>query len=219
MTPNDSWLNITIRVLLIIIAAVIIIVLITYYSKPQEKPKDVLEKDGIEKFNVNETKKVQFSDPLVTNEDEKTIIPKEMLPQPQAPPKKIVSTPMPFGSERTEEYIAVDSATDQNKSMSIEANSAFFIRDKTSPDDLLPKDAANSTWAQVAPAGQGDIKNQNFLTAGFLMGTDTIGVARKNPNLTLRAEPANPKLSISPWNNSSIEPDQFRKGFELDSSA
>jgi hypothetical protein len=93
-----------------------------------------------------------------------------------------------------------------------------FPRDRLSAEDLLPKDAANSKWAQVNPAGQGDISDQNFLSSGFHQGVDTIGGTLRNANLQLRSEPPNPRVVVSPWQQSSIEPDLNRRPFEIDGS-
>jgi len=81
-----------------------------------------------------------------------------------------------------------------------------FPRDRLTATDLLPKDAANSRWAQLNPAGQGDVSDQNFLTAGYHIGVDTVGSSKKNANLQLRSEPANPQVNVSPWNQASITP-------------
>lgn len=83
--------------------------------------------------------------------------------------------------------------------------SSCYPRDRLTATDLLPTDAANSRWAQVNPAGQGDIQDQNFLTAGYHIGINTIGSTMKNANLQLRSEPPNPRLAVSPWNVSTIE--------------
>ena len=83
-------------------------------------------------------------------------------------------------------------------------------------NDLLPKDAANSKWAQVNPAGQGDVKDQNFLTAGYMFGINTVGSSLKNPNLQLRSEPVIPKVSVGPFLNSSYEAsDTLRRPLEI----
>jgi hypothetical protein len=90
-----------------------------------------------------------------------------------------------------------------------------FPRDRLATDDLLPKDAANSRWAQMNPAGQGDVKDQNFLTAGYHIGIDTVGQSLRNANLQLRSEPINPQVPVSPWNISTIEPDMNRRPMEI----
>lgn len=90
-----------------------------------------------------------------------------------------------------------------------------FPKDKLTPDDLLPKNAANSDWAQVNPAGQGDVQNQNFLTAGYHVGINSIGSTLRNANMQLRSEIPNPQVKVSPWQQSTIEPDLNRKPLEI----
>lgn len=93
--------------------------------------------------------------------------------------------------------------------------SGCFPRDRLSADDLLPKDAANSKWAQMNPAGQGDIRDQNFLTAGWHVGVNTVGQSLRNANYQLRSEPPNPQMPVSPWNISTITPDTNRRPLEV----
>ncbi len=85
-----------------------------------------------------------------------------------------------------------------------------YPREQMNPMDLLPSDV-NSQWAQVNPTGAGDIQGKNFLSAGALIGVNTIGQSLRNSNLQLRAEPANPQSAVSPWMNSTIEPDLSRR--------
>lgn len=87
-------------------------------------------------------------------------------------------------------------------------------KDTLTPQDLLPQDS-NSTWAQTVPAGQGSLGDQNFLNAGFHVGINTVGQSLRNANLQLRSEPANPQAKVSPWLQSTIEPDVNRKAMEI----
>ena len=82
------------------------------------------------------------------------------------------------------------------------------------PSDLLPKDV-NSQWAQLNPSGNADFKNVNLLKAGYLIGIDTIGSSLRNANLQERSEPPNPTSTVSPWMNSTIEPDLMRTPLEI----
>ena len=88
-----------------------------------------------------------------------------------------------------------------------------YPREHLSPLDLLPNDP-NSQWAQVNPQGLGDIQGKNFLSAGALIGINTIGQSLRNANLQLRAEPPCPQNPPGPWNISTIEPDLNRKPLE-----
>jgi hypothetical protein len=99
-----------------------------------------------------------------------------------------------------------------------EAPTDCFPKDRLTVSDLLPRDAANEQWAQANPAGQGDVSDQNFLTAGHHAGIDTIGSTLKIANLDLRSIPPNPRKSDLIWNQSSVEPDLNRRPLEIDGS-
>ena len=82
------------------------------------------------------------------------------------------------------------------------------------PADLLPKDS-NGEWAQLNPAGKGELANINLLKSGYHIGIDTIGQTLRNANLQIRSEPPNPQLSVGPWNQSTITPDLLRVPFSI----
>ena len=91
-------------------------------------------------------------------------------------------------------------------------------KDKLTAQDLLPKDVSNLKWAQTNPSSIGDITDQNFLTAGYHIGVNTIGQTLKNANLQLRSEIPNPQVAVSPWMISTIEPDTRSTTLEIGSA-
>lgn len=91
-----------------------------------------------------------------------------------------------------------------------------FPKDRLVAADLLPKDAANEKWARVNPAGQGDVDDKNYLNAGYHHGVNTVAGTLRNANLQIRSEPPNPRAQITPWHQSTIEPDLNRRPFEID---
>lgn len=91
-----------------------------------------------------------------------------------------------------------------------------YPKDKLNPMELLPADP-NSKWAQVNPSGQGELGDQNFLEAGFHIGINSVGQSLRNPNLQLRSEPPCPQVQVSPWLQSTIDPDISKRGFEIGS--
>ena len=84
-------------------------------------------------------------------------------------------------------------------------------KDRLTSADLLPIDA-NSKWAELNPQCSGDVQDQNYLTAGHHIGINTVGQSLRNANLQLRYEPPNPQIPVSPWQISTIEPDQRVNG-------
>ena len=105
--------------------------------------------------------------------------------------------------------------TGGNTPNGLSAGGNCFPRDRLSASDLLPQGAADSRWSQANPARQGDVRDQNFLTAGYHVGINTTGATKKNGNLQLRSEPFNPQVIVSPWNQASIEPDYLRRPLEI----
>jgi len=94
------------------------------------------------------------------------------------------------------------------------APAGCYPRDQLQASELLPRDA-NSVWAQQNPLGPGSLKGVNFLSAGALIGINTVGQSMKNANLQLRSEPPNPQVPVSVFNNSTIEPDFNRRPLEI----
>lgn len=89
-----------------------------------------------------------------------------------------------------------------------------YPRDQLTPSELLPRDG-NSTWAQQNPMGNGSLKGKNFLSAGALIGVNTVGQSLRNANLQLRSEPPNPQVAVTVFNQSTIEPDLNRRDLEI----
>ena len=89
-----------------------------------------------------------------------------------------------------------------------------FPKDQLQPQELLPGDY-DSSWKEVAPNNPGALEDQNLLEAGYHVGVNTVGQTLRNANLQLRSEPANPQVKVSPWLQSTIDPDSNRKPLEI----
>jgi len=92
---------------------------------------------------------------------------------------------------------------------SAEPNNYVKSLDVTS---LLPN--GDTQFSNTNPAVNGNLEGQNLLTAGFHVGVNTVGNALRNANLSLRSEPPNPQIKVSPWLNSTIAPDVMRRPLE-----
>ena len=89
-----------------------------------------------------------------------------------------------------------------------------YPRDQLTPSELLPKDK-NSVWAEQNPMGPGSLKGKNFLSAGALIGVNTVGQSLRNANLQLRSEPPNPQVAVSIFNQSTIASDTSHRPLEI----
>ncbi len=115
------------------------------------------------------------------------------------------SEPMANEPDGNEDYRAVDFEVKNN------APNQCYPKDRLTAEDLLPKDAVDSRWAQANPAGQGDVKDQNYLSAGYHVGVDTVGQSLRNASWDLRQEVPNPQVTVSPWMQTTIGPDMNKK--------
>jgi hypothetical protein len=95
-----------------------------------------------------------------------------------------------------------------------EAPAGCYPRDQLTPSELLPRDM-NSIWAEQNPMGPGSLKGKNFLSAGALIGVNTVGQSLRNANLQIRSEPPNPQVPVSIFNQSTIAPDISHRPLEI----
>ena len=90
------------------------------------------------------------------------------------------------------------------------------VREQLVASDLLPsKDVNAQSWGAANPEGAGSLEGKNFLQSGHHVGINTVGQTLRNANLQLRSEPPNPQVQVSPWQQSTINPDVNRRPMEI----
>ena len=99
---------------------------------------------------------------------------------------------------------------------SAEAPAGCYPRAQLTPVELLPADQT-SIYAQQNPMGTGSLKGKNFLSAGALIGVNTVGQSLRNANLQLRSEPPNPQVPVSIFNQATIGPDISHRPLDVGS--
>ena len=115
-------------------------------------------------------------------------------------------------SVNNEEFASVEGVIDQK------VPSNCYPQDIVKPEELLPHDK-ESDWAKNNPITKGSLGDKNFLNAGFHVGVNTVGQSMRNANRQIRSEPANPQVKVSPWMQSTIEPDLNRLPLEIGGNA
>lgn len=129
-----------------------------------------------------------------------------------APPPP-AAAPKPTGPENTLSNYGGDDAMGSVPMNAAKKPKDCYPREQLNPTELLPSDV-NSAWAAVNPHGAGDIQGKNFLSAGSLVGVNTVGQSLRNANYQLRSEPPNPQVQVGPWMQTTIEPDLQRRALE-----
>lgn len=101
-----------------------------------------------------------------------------------------------------------------NEFIPMESNSdgyAQYSGQGLQPDDLFDADKmlpqeVNDDWFQVTPDPI-SVKNRHLINTTRPIGVNTIGTSLRNASYDIRGTPPNPKHVVSPFLNSSIEPD------------
>lgn len=114
----------------------------------------------------------------------------------------------------TEGFADLSSFEGPSNFSSVQPPAGCYPRDQLTPSELLPLDQA-SIYAQQNPMGPGSLKGKNFLSAGALIGVNTVGQSLRNANLQLRSEPPNPQVPVSIFLNSTITPDISHRPLEI----
>ena len=174
----------------------ILLLIVTYNSKCQM--------DNVEKFYAQNAPSSSYQPSLMPANP--------VMPQQQASNASMtnVNASDPEGDEV---YRPVDQtvSNDTPPVLDTQMVGQCMTRDRLTSADLLPLDA-NSKWAELNPQCSGDVQDQNYLTAGYHIGINTVGQSKRNANLQLRYEPPNPQIPVSPWQISTIEPDNRSHG-------
>ena len=118
------------------------------------------------------------------------------------------------GLENESEMESFQNQNNMNGNLNEQSNNSSFPKQQLGASDLLPQDDS-SLWAQVNPSGEGSLKDRNFLQSGYHIGINTVGQTLRNANQQLRSEPPNPQVKVSPWLQTTIEPDLGRKPMEI----
>ena len=86
------------------------------------------------------------------------------------------------------------------------------INDLFDVDQMLPKEIEED-WFDIEPLqSTKKIRGTHLIHPKYHMGNNTVGSSLKNGTHDIRGDIPNPKVYVSPWNNSTIEPDTNIKG-------
>ena len=109
-----------------------------------------------------------------------------------------------------DEYSGKDETDDKYASYNAGPKKMMTDEEIFKSEDYLAKET-NQSWFEVPPEPI-SIKNRHLINISRPIGVNTIGNSLRNPSYDLRGSPPNPKFIVSPWMQSTIEPDLNIKG-------
>jgi hypothetical protein len=114
------------------------------------------------------------------------------------------------GQLANDNYDGFDETNDMFASYKPSQKKPITDDDIFNADNYLPKEG-NKDWFEVMPEPI-SAKNRHLINVSRPVGVNTVGNSLRNPTYDLRGNPANPKFVVSPWMQSTIEPDFNVKG-------
>jgi hypothetical protein len=107
---------------------------------------------------------------------------------------------VPSTSDATQEQTAINKFSQQMEN--------DVMKDSFNIKDFLPQEI-HDEWFQTDLTNAKNEVDQSALIdiSKFCQGVDTVGQSLKNPSYDLRGNIPNPKIVVSPWQNSSYDPD------------
>ena len=105
----------------------------------------------------------------------------------------------------------VETAFDRNVPNGVDTNAIDFNKNvlkKYDSKNYLPKEVNDKWFDTDFTQAKFKMNNDKLInTDKYVVGADTVGQSLKNATWDLRGTIANPKYKVSPWNNSTYEPD------------
>ena len=205
---SDLFKNISPKTIFVIFGVLILLIFLikTYYFDTNvNQPSQTQTREGF--YNYDETSPVEGSEEKEESEEIETFENNMQIEQGQGQNMSGPQASEPMGMN--ENHRAVNESGDVSN-LGQYMPQECYPKDVLSSKDLLPG-GADSTWAQVVPAGQGSLTDQNFLTSGHHIGMNTVGNSLRNASHDLRSELPNPQAQVSPWNQTTIGPDLMRR--------
>lgn len=93
----------------------------------------------------------------------------------------------------------------------VKTNSVDFNKNylkKYDSKNYLPQEVNDEWFDTDFTQAKNKLNNDNLInTDKYIIGVDTVGQSLKNASHDIRGTIANPKYNVSPWNNSTYEPD------------
>lgn len=197
-------LNSNVKLLLVLLLAVVLIHMLNSKEEiPNEGEVEALtEEDMKDEEKIEESKMDPTNEPTEENTIEVPTTDESMIDSvlgTTVQPNDVQNT----GSDVNEVGTSVTAQNMQKLVAENEKNKLNF-----NSSELLPKEVNNDWFETDFSHAQVNVNDENLIvTDRYITGVNTVGQSLKNPSYDIRASPACPKFTVSPWQQSTIEPD------------
>ena len=220
----------------LLIISAILIAIVYFYNPSFIKNSGELEYEQIESKdikNVSESE-VETVSGLSDKEEEEMRLRKKFISKNSAKNGEYKKSSYVDGIRGNEDNLAIDDFFEENNGLvkdSYGSNDEFVGNDETGgklatyksggkkkltdedifrADDYLPQEQ-NKDWFEVMPEPI-SVKNRHLINVTRPVGVNTVGNSHRNMSYDIRGSIPIPRTVVSPWLQSSIEPDLNLKG-------
>ena len=193
-------LNSNVKLLLVLLLAVVLI----HMLNSKEEIPNVGEVEALTEDEIKEEEKAE--EPEIESTEENPI---EVPTTDESMIDSVLGTsvqPNDVQNSGSDVNEVGTSVTAQNMQKLVEENEKNKLKFNSS--ELLPQEV-NKDWFETDFShAQVNVNDDNLVvTDRYIIGVNTVGQSLKNPSYDIRASPACPKFTVSPWQQSTIEPD------------
>ena len=203
------------KLLLVLLLAMVLICMLKQGKENLDNDDvavEALNEDVVEQTNeVTDEQTITNSDELVkpndlSEDNNKAVIDNEEMINSVLEPMTDVEPSDMSRTEGADINSAGTSVTAQNMEKLMKENEKNKL--KFDAGTLLPKEVNDEWFETDFGHAQVNVDDSNLIvTDRYITGVNTVGQSLKNPSWDLRAAPACPKMTVSPWLQSTIEPD------------
>lgn len=148
-------------------------------------------------MNVNKVQSVSACDPMTSDYS-------DFIDYEQKRLGKIKKFDLPYDDEDPRDFIF--------KKKKFTKRTPDDLKDLYDVNKMLPQEI-EMNWFDAEPLlSTKKIKGTHLMHPKYHMGVNTINGSLRNPTHDIRGDIANPKVPVSPWGNSTIEPDTNLRG-------
>ena len=184
-----------------VVLSVVVIIVCGYFGYILINDENVLNNQNVEKYQNNEINEA-FNDyesesPIYEEYENNEEVDNEQVEN----------------NEEIENYDEIVDETPETNVNNEEANLEQFQAEALLPNSNVEgfQNPTTASHDEVNPNTPGNIATGTLLNAGHHVGVNTTGCSMRNANRGLRSEPPNPQTQVSPWLNTTICPDLYRK--------
>jgi hypothetical protein len=198
------------------LTTLLLLVLVGFLVYKLTAPVDLKNEGALERLSDSEEQQEEETEEVEAPDDEEELVEadeaEEEVVQKEVKPDEPVRMHSFRGLETGEEQAPLEGAFERpiepQKQKPEEIDFNKNVVKKYDSKDYLPREVNDEWFDTDFSKAKVDSKDDKMIpTNRYVIGVNTVGQSLKNATYDIRGTIPNPKYTVSPWNNSTYEPD------------